>query len=75
MEIEVPSELQQIGNVKLGFDRANTSTSRPKDEPLFEEAETLSAVGKHDEAKALRKSTDWFYGYETSVMQAVKLEA
>ena len=69
------SELQQIGYVKFGFDRAGTSTARKKDEALFTEAAVLRSAGRTDEAKALLKTTDWWYGYETSVKQAVKLES
>ena len=69
------SQLQQIGFVKLGFDRAGTSTARKKDEKLFEEASALRDDGKPDEANALLKTTDWWYGYTTSVKGAAKLEA
>jgi hypothetical protein len=69
------AELQKIGFVKLGFDRAGTSTARKKDGHLFEEAGTLKDAGQHEEAVSLLKSTDWWYGYQTSVKQAVKLEA
>jgi hypothetical protein len=69
------SELQQIGYLKLGFDRAGTSTAREKDNSKFEEAFALRDEGKHDEAVALLKSTDWWYGYQTSVKQAVKIES
>ena len=69
------AELQKIGFVKLGFDRAGTSTARKKDEHLFEEASALRNAGRYEEAVALLKSTDWWYGYQTSVKQAVKLEA
>ena len=68
------SELQKIGYVKLGFDRAGTSTARAKDAALFDQAFALRDEGRHDEAVALLKSTDWWYGYQTSVKQAVKLE-
>ena len=69
------SELQQIGYLKLGFDRAGTSTAREQDSSKFDEAFALRDGGKHDEAVALLKSTDWWYGYQTSVKQAVKLES
>eukprot|EP01043_Picozoa_sp_COSAG02_P025086 COSAG02_NODE_1397_length_12873_cov_18.498043_2_plen_628_part_00 len=69
------SELQKLGYVKLGFDRAGTSTARERDKDLFDEAFKLRDDGKHQEAIALLKATDWWYGYETSVKQAVKLES
>ena len=69
------ADLQKIGFVKLGFDRAGTSTARKKDEHLFEEASALRTAGRYEDAVALLKSTDWWYGYQTSVKQAVKLEA
>ena len=73
--MEKVSELQQIGYVKFGFDRANTSTAREKDGALFGKAFALRDEGKRDEAIELLKSTDWWYGYQTSVKQAVKLES
>ena len=69
------SELQRIGYVKLGFDRAGTSTAREKDKALFDEAFRLRDDGKREEAIALLMATDWWYGYQTSVKQAVKLES
>ena len=72
--MEMVSQLQQIGYVKFGFDRAGTSTGREKDGEKFDSAFALWAKGKHDEAIRLLKSTDWWYGYQTSVKQAVKLE-
>jgi serine/threonine protein kinase len=72
--MEKVSQLQQIGYVKFGFDRAGTSTAREKDGALFEQAFALRDEGKHGEATELLKSTDWWYGYQTSVKQAVKLE-
>ena len=73
--MEMVAWLQKLGFVKFGFDRAGTSTSRAEDVALFDKAFALVAAGKHDDAKVLFKSTAWFYGYETSVKQAVKLEA
>merc|ERR1711969_398114 len=73
--MEKVSELQQIGYVKFGFDRAGTSTAREKDGALFEKAFALRDEGELDEAVSLLKSTDWWYGYQTSVKQAVKLES
>ena len=72
--MEKVSQLQQIGYVKLGFDRAGTSTARAQDGALFDKAFSLRDAGKHDEATEMLKSTDWWYGYQTSVKQAVKLE-
>jgi hypothetical protein len=72
--METVSQLQQVGYVKFGFDRAGTSTAREKDGAKFDSAFELWAKGKHDEAIRLLKSTDWWYGYQTSVKQAVKLE-
>ena len=72
--METVSELQRVGYVKFGFDRAGTSTAREKDAALFAKAFALRDEGKHDEAIELLKSTDWWYGYQTSVKQAVKLE-
>jgi hypothetical protein len=69
------SELQQIGYLKFGFDRQGTSTAREQDSSKFEEASALRKEGKNDEAVALLKATDWWYGYQTSVKQAVKLES
>jgi len=68
-------QLQKIGFVKLGFDRAGTSTARKKDEHLFEQAGALREAGRHEESVSLLKSTDWWYGYQTSVKQTVKLES
>jgi hypothetical protein len=72
--MDTVSELQRIGYVKFGFDRAGTSTAREKDAALFAKAFALRDEGKRDEAIELLKSTDWWYGYQTSVKQAVKLE-
>eukprot|EP01043_Picozoa_sp_COSAG02_P059284 COSAG02_NODE_7528_length_2972_cov_3.618169_1_plen_383_part_00 len=72
--MEKVSHLQQIGFVKFGFDRAGTSTAREKDGALFDKAFALLDEGKRGEAIELLKSTDWWYGYQTSVKQAVKLE-
>ena len=72
--MEKVSYLQQIGFVKFGFDRAGTSTAREKDGALFDKAFALLDEGKRGEAIELLKSTDWWYGYQTSVKQAVKLE-
>ena len=72
--MEKVSELQQIGYVKFGFDRAGTSTAREKDAAIFERAFELRNGGDQQKAVALLKSTDWWYGYQTSVKQAVKLE-
>eukprot|EP01048_Picozoa_sp_COSAG05_P008026 COSAG05_NODE_592_length_8492_cov_22.177410_2_plen_416_part_00 len=69
------SEFQQLGFVKFGFDRAGTSTARETDGALFDTAFSLRADGKLVEAKELLRSTDWWYGYQTSVKQAAKLES
>ena len=69
------SELQQLGFVKLGFDRAGTSTARQKDVAKFDKADALRSEGKLKEAKELLRATDWWYGYQTSVKQAAKLES
>ena len=68
-------QLQKIGFVKLGFDRAGTSTARKKDARLFKRAGALREAGRHEESVSLLKSTDWWYGYQTSVKQTVKLES
>lgn len=73
--MEKVSQLQQVGFVKFGFDRAGTSTAREKDGALFDKAFALRDEGKYDEAIELLKATDWWYGYQTSVKQAVKLES
>ena len=69
------SELQKMGYVKLGFDRAGTSTAREKDKALFDDAFELLDDGKREEAVRILMATDWWYGYQTSVKQAVKLES
>ena len=73
--MEKVSELSDLDFVKFGFDRAGTSTAREKDQALFEKAFALRDEGELDEAVSLLKSTDWWYGYQTSVKQAVKLES
>eukprot|EP01045_Picozoa_sp_COSAG04_P004677 COSAG04_NODE_208_length_20334_cov_13.999852_1_plen_2534_part_10 len=69
------SELQQLEFVKLGFDRAGTSTAVESAEEKQKWADAFAPGVTLEEQKAIFKVTDWFYGYQTSVKQAVKLEA
>jgi hypothetical protein len=57
-------ELQQRGIVKMGYDRAGTSTSVPEDVPLFESKEPAKI-----------RQTKWFYGYRTSAKRVLQTES
>ena len=57
------TELQQIGVVKMGFDRAGTSTTAPQDKDV-----------DWTDAEQIRQST-WMYGYKTSVKRILQIES
>eukprot|EP01043_Picozoa_sp_COSAG02_P062312 COSAG02_NODE_8565_length_2522_cov_2.349979_2_plen_608_part_00 len=57
-------ELQQCDKVKMGFDRAGTSTAVPEDKPLFD---------SNDPANI--RLTRWFYGYKTSAKRILQVES
>ena len=56
--------LQQQGYMRLGFDRAGSSTARSEDAPLF-------ASGDPEKIK----ETMWFYGYATATKRCISLES
>ena len=56
--------LQQQGFVKIGFDRAGSSTAHEQDIPLF-------ATGDPEKLK----QTMWFYGYATATKRCILMEA
>ena len=58
------TELQQRGIVKMGYDRAGTSTSVPEDVSLFESKEPAKI-----------RETKWFYGYKTSAKRILQTES
>lgn len=67
------ADMQQRGILKMGFDRAGSTTSVPEDAVLFERALAAGRAGREAEAKKLIRMTKWFYGYCTAAKAQVKL--
>ena len=66
------ADMQRRGILKMGFDRAGSSTSVPEDVALFGRAFAAERAGREEEAKELIGMTKWFYGYRTSAKAQVK---
>lgn len=56
------AELQQLGFLKLGFDRAGTTTAVETAEEKQKWADAFAPGITVEEQKAIFKITDWFYG-------------
>lgn len=65
-------ELQQLGLLKIAFDRAGTTTARQEDEELFERLQEATDLA---ECAQIVKKTYWFYGYATAVKRCIVLES
>jgi hypothetical protein len=68
-------ELQDLGRVKIAFDRAGTSTASKDDEKKFRSAEILQQSGEWDTAKELILGTKWFQAYTGGVKKFLSAEA
>ena len=75
-------ELQDLGVLKIAFDRANSSTTDERDKSNWEELKKidteLQTNPDNSDLKAqyaeIIKTTYWFYGYATAVKRCIVLE-
>eukprot|EP01048_Picozoa_sp_COSAG05_P006994 COSAG05_NODE_477_length_9434_cov_1.772319_8_plen_384_part_00 len=66
------------GVIKMGFDRAGTSTSDERDKEIWDQLNPeMTEVYKHDEdaRKQLVKQTIWFAGYKAAAKAQMRLES
>ena len=74
--MEKVQELAQLGGaIKMGFDRAGTTTAVKEDKPLFEEVGKLAKAGDTEGAKAKVRETAWLYGYITAAKRTISVES
>lgn len=72
--MEKVAELQQIGYLKYGFDRLDSSTFHPDDKALKDEASAQLALGNRGNFEKLFKEMRWWHAWSIVVKQTIKLE-
>ena len=69
------AQMSHARTVKMGFDRAGTTTTVKADEPLFAAVAELAQAGDTAGAKAKVRETQWLYGYITAAKRTISVES